>query len=413
MRIILLSQWYTPEPNSKTHQLAKELAEKKHQVTSLTGYPNYPQGKIYSGYKQKPWDLEEIDGIKVIRVPLYPDHSLSKIKRIFNYLSFAISASFLGPFLCGPADIMWVYHPPLTVGIPGWWIALLRKIPFVFEIQDIWPETLQATGFMPNQRVMSFISRLAHFIYKRAAAITVISPGYKRNLIKKGVAEEKIHVIPNWANEDIYYPVPRDNKLAEEHGLRDRFNIVFAGNMGAAQGLENVIEAANLLSDVPKVQFVFIGDGINQGSLRKMVQKRNIDNVRFLDRQPEMAMPNFFALADVLLVHLISDPLFDITIPSKTLAYMASGRPILGVISGDGAQVIREANAGLICNQEDPVALAKIIRQLYEMPSKQREKMGAAGRKEFLSKYSRKHLIEEYEALFHKINRQNKGSVDK
>jgi len=413
MRIILLSQWYTPEPNSKTHELAKELFNKGHQVTSLTGYPNYPQGHIYPGYKQKLWEREVKDGVQVIRVPLFPDHSYSKLKRALNYLSFAISASFLGPFLCGPADIMWVYHPPLTVGIPAWWIALLRKTPFVYEIHDLWPETLTATGFMPNRFVESIISRLAHFIYKRAAAITVSSPGFKRNLVKKGVPSDKIHITPDWADEDIYRPVPRDNKLAEEHGLTDRFNIMFAGNMGAAQGLQNVIEAADLLSDVPKVQFVFIGDGVDQDSLRKMAQKRKLDNVCFLGRLPEVEMPNFFALADVLLVHLIMDPLFEITIPSKTLAYLASGRPILGVISGDGANLIREANAGVICKQEDPFALAQAIRDLYAMSANQREMMGKAGRREFLSKYSRKRLMEQYEDLFGEISKQNKGSMEK
>jgi colanic acid biosynthesis glycosyl transferase WcaI len=185
--------------------------------------------------------------------------------------------------------------------------------------------------------VTRWVSRLARFVYHRAAAITVISPGFRRNLVDKGVPPEKIHVIPNWADEDIYRPVPRDEALAAQHNLTGRFNIVFGGNMGVAQGLQNVIEAATLLRDTPEAQFVFIGDGVEKDVLCRMVHERGLDNVRFVGRQPVREMPRFFALADVLLVHLKRDPLFEITIPSKTLAYLACGRPILGVVSGDPA----------------------------------------------------------------------------
>ena len=144
MRVLILSQWYAPEPDIKIHLLAKDLVSRGHRVISITGLPNYPQGRIYPGYHQRPWQWEEVDGVRVLRLPLYPDHSRSVERRSLNYLTFAASASLLGPLLCGPADVMWVYHPPLTVGIPAWWIGLLRRVPFVYEIQDMWPETLAA-----------------------------------------------------------------------------------------------------------------------------------------------------------------------------------------------------------------------------------------------------------------------------
>ncbi len=407
MQIIALSQWYFPEPSFKAHPLSKELVSRGHQVTAVTGFPNYPQGRIYPGYRHHLWQ-ESIDGVRVVRVPLYPDHSRSRSKRIVNYLSFAASASTLGAALCGSADVMWVYHPPLTVGVPAWWIGLLRRIPYVYEVQDMWPETLAATGMMPSQLVARWVSRLARFVYHKAAAVTVISPGFKRNLVSKGVPGEKIHVIPNWADEDIYHPLPRDEELAVAHGLAGHSNVVYGGNMGAAQDLQNVIKAATLLRDTPEIQFVFIGDGTDRESLQGMVRKRRLDNVRFLDRQSAVDMSHFYALADVLLVHLKRDPLFEITIPSKTLAYLACGRPILGVVAGDAADVIRQAGAGVICPQEDPAALAQTVRALYAMPRTERETMGRNGRQAFLANYTREKLVDRYEELFEEVIRKNR-----
>ena len=264
VRILLLSQWYDPEPNIKSHLLARDLLTRGHQVTAVTGFPNYPTGKVYPGYRVRWRQWEWRDGVRVLRVPLYPEHSHSGLKRVLNYASFAASASMIGSALCGGADVMWVYHPPLTVGIPAWWIGLLRRVPFVYEVQDMWPETLAATGMVSSGRVAGLVGRLAQFIYARAAAITVISPGFKRNLIEKGVPAGKIHIIPNWADEDIYRPVERDTAaaLAVEHGLTGHFNVMFAGVMGPAQALENVLTAAEMIADCRRVQFVFIGDGI-------------------------------------------------------------------------------------------------------------------------------------------------------
>lgn len=400
MKVLILSQWYPPEPTTLKQAMACDLVKRGHQVLSITGFPNYPSGKVYPGYRQRLWQREEIDGVRVLRLPLYPDRSRSGVRRALNFLSFAASTSLLGPILCGSADVMWVYHPPLTVGIPAWWIGLLRRVPFVYEIQDMWPETLIATGMMRSRTALAVLNRLARFIYARAAAITVISPGFKRNLIAKGVPADKIHVIPNWADEDLYRPVPPNQALATEHGLAGRFNVVFAGNMGFAQGLDTVIEAAQQLRDLPEVQFVFIGDGVDESRLRQMVVQQQVTNVRFFGRQPAEHMPHFFALADVFLVHLKRDPLFEITIPSKTLAYMACGRPILMAVAGDAADVVRDAGAGLTCAPEDSKALADAVRTLYAMPAAERERMGQGGREAFLNHYTRRVLMDRYEVLF-------------
>jgi colanic acid biosynthesis glycosyl transferase WcaI len=387
------------------------LADRGHTVTVVTGFPNYPSGKLYQGYRLRWRQWEDRDGVRILRLPLYIDHSRSAVRRVLNYVSFGLSAACLGPALCGPADVMWVYHPPLTIGISAWSISLFRRIRFVYEIQDMWPETLAATGMLSSPRLLKWIGRLAKFIYRRAAAITVISKGFARNLIDKQVPAAKIQIIPNWADEDIYRPVPQSQELAEEFGLAGRFNVIYGGNIGAAQALENVLNAAELLRDEPSIQFVLIGDGMAAATLTEQAAQRELTNVRFIMQQPAQRMPAFFALADVLLVHLKRDPLFEITIPSKTIAYLACGRPILCTVPGDAAEVIDEAAAGLACPPEDPRALAEATRQLFRMSPAAREAMGQAGRRAFLEKFTRRRLVDRYEALFAQVAERSNEKV--
>lgn len=403
MRILVLSQWYDPEPGFRVHPLSKELVARGHQVAVITGFPNYPQGRVYPGYRQRPWQWEQRDGVRVLRVVLYPSHDRSVVRRSLNYLSFAASASLLGPLLCGPADLMWVYHPPLTVGIPAWWIGLLRRVPFVYNIHDMWPEGLSATGMVRNQTVHRGVGWLADWLYRRAAALTVVTPGFKANLVAKGVPADKIHVIPNWADEDIYRPVPKNSTLAQTVGMQDRFNVAYAGNIGLAQGLDTVLDAAQMLQDIPKIQFVFIGDGVDRERLRSRARRMGLVNVRFIDQQPADRMADFFALADVLYVQLKDELLFQMWIPGKLYSYMACARPVLAAVVGDTVVAVREAGAGLVCPPQDAVALAQAVRELYEMPPARREAMGQAGRHAFLTHYARRVLVDRHETLLKDI----------
>lgn len=404
MKVLALSQWYDPEPAPRVHGLCKELVTRGHEVTAITSVPNYPLGRTYPGYRMRWRQWEVRDGVRILRLPLYPDHSRSAVKRASNYLSFAASASLLGAALCGKADILWVYHPPLTSGIAAMWISAVRRgIPFVYEIQDMWPETLMATGMLPSKRIASAVGGLARCVYRRARALTVISPGFKRNLMDKGVPEEKIHVIPNWADEDVYGPRPYDEALAEAYGLSGRFNVVYGGNFGTAQAMSNVLAAARLLSEIEELQFVLIGDGVEEHALREEVARDRLRNVVFIPRQPAERMPSFFALADILLVHLRKDSLFAITVPGKTISYLASARPILCVVQGDAANIVCDARAGVSCEPENPLALAQAVRYLYELPEERRQAMGQAGRKTFLEGYTREGLVARYENLFQSI----------
>ncbi len=406
MRIVILAQYYPPEPIPKPHELACGLVERGHEVVVITGFPNYPAGKLYAGTHLRPWTWDTLDGIRVLRLPLYPDHSRSAVRRMLNYGSFAVAAALLGTVLSGRVDVMFAEHPPLTIGLAAWILGRVRRSPFLFQVNDLWPESVEATGMVRSRQVLDWLGRLERFVYRKAAAIAVISPGMKGNLVGKGVPSEKIYVVPHWADESLYRPVPPDLELAKDLGMTGRFNVVFAGQLGLAQGLDVVLDAADELSDLPDVQFVLVGDGTDAERLRRVASERDLANIRFLGRQPAERMPHIFAISDVLFVHLRDEPLFRITIPSKTIAYMACGRPVLMALEGDAADLIRGAGAGVTCRAGDAKALAETIRSLRSMPRAELEKMGHAGREAFLKSYSRSVLLDRYEVILTAIARQ-------
>ena len=300
---------------------------------------------------------------------------------------------------------IFVEHPPLATGLAAWILGRVRRAPFLFAVNDLWPESVEATGMVRSRNVLRWMGRLERFVYRRAGAIAVISPGVKGNLVGKGVPPEKVHIIPHWADESLYRPVPPDLELAKDLGMTGHFNVVFAGQLGLAQGLDVVLDAADELSDLPDVQFVLVGDGTDADRLRKAAGERGLENVRFLGRQPAERMPNIFAVSDVLLVHLRDDPLFRITIPSKTIAYMACGRPVLMAVEGDSADVIRAAGAGLSCRGGNAKDLAATVRRLRAMPRTMLEEMGRAGRDAFLASYSRSVLLDRYEGILSGMSR--------
>ena len=325
MRILMLTQWFDPEPTFKGLAFARELVRLGHEVQVLTGFPNYPGGKLYSGYRVRLLQRETVDGISILRVPLYPSHDASAVKRIVNYASFALTAAIMGSLLVKPADVMYVYHPPATVGFAAVVISLMRRIPFVYDIQDLWPDTLAATGMLNNQAVLSMVARGCRLIYNRASKIVVLSPGFKNKLIARGVPADKIEVIYNWCDEHNIQRERSEEGGAEKFGLAGRFNIVFAGTMGKAQALDAVIDAARLVAmSNQAVQFVFVGGGIEVERLKRKAGEMGLANTLFLPRMPIHEIGALLALADLLLVHLRDDPLFRITLPSKTQAYMAA-----------------------------------------------------------------------------------------
>ena len=411
MRVVILTQWYPPEPAVLMKELAESLCARGHAVTVVTGFPNYPSGTIYDGYRVRPWQRERHDAVEVVRVALYPEHSRSGVKRALNYASFAASASVLAPWLVERPNVLFVYHPPLTVGVPGAWLSALWRAPMVYQIQDMWPETLVATGMLSSPTMLRGVARMARWVYARAAAICVISEGFRANLIAKGVPASKVHVISNWVDPAVYRPLPPDQALAARLGISRRFNVLFAGNVGEAQELGVVIEAAQLLSDQPDAQFVIVGDGVALPRLRQEAERRGVTNVRFLGRLAPDAMPSVYALADVLLLHLKDDPLFRITIPHKIFTYLASGKPILAAVAGDAAEVVCRSQAGVVCPPEDPAALADAVRRLRALSDAERNRMGSNGRVAVARDFGRETLVPRFEAILESVARPGIGAA--
>jgi colanic acid biosynthesis glycosyl transferase WcaI len=380
MRILFITQWFQPEDLFKGLPLAKELSKLGHQVEVLTGFPNYPQGRLYYGYKIRFLQRETMEGVSVIRVPLYPSHDKSGLKRIINYISFAFSAAIIGPWVIKKADVAYVYHPPATIGFPAAMIKLLRRIPFVYDVQDLWPDTLAATGMFNNKLGLWLISKWCKFIYKKAGKIVVLSNGFKKALVERGVREDKITVIYNWVDDNLVKPCRKNTVLAEKLGLSGKFNIIFAGNIGKAQALDSVITAANLLRNNSRnIQFVFVGAGIEVENLKQKAKDLGLDNVLFIPQQPMSEIGAILNLADILLVHLKDDPLFRITVPSKIQAYLAVGRPILVGVRGDAADLVIKAKAGLTCIPEDANSIADGVRKFMNMSAQELDTMGKNG----------------------------------
>ena len=399
MRVLILSQYYKPEPIPKPHELAEGLQGRGHQVTVVTGFPNYPSGSFYKGYKIRPWSIERINGVRVVRLGLYPDHSRSPIRRALNYTSFCMAASALGPILSGPVDVIYVWHPPLTIGLAATIVSLARRAPFVYAVHDLWPESVVAAGMLKNTRIIGLLERLERFIYAQARAIGVVSPGFIKHLEAKGVPREKLHLLTDWGDELVYRPIPPDPTLGEQLGMSGSFNVVFGGQLGIVQGLDTLLDAAEMLRQYHDIQFIIVGDGVDKSRLETKATERGLDNVRFLGRFPSEDMPQIYALADALLVHLKADPIFSISIPGKTYAYMACAKPVLMAVDGVAGDIIRSTGAGLTCPSEDSQALAQAVLQLFHTPRQEREEMGAAAQKVFLERYCRSVGLDRHEQL--------------
>ena len=399
MKVLILTQFYDPEPLPKLHELAHGLHDRGHEVTVVTGFPNYPYGTLYPGYSIRPWSIGTTDGVRVVRLPLYPDHSRSTARRIANYGSFALSASVLGPWLCGAAEVMYVWDPPLTIGMAALTIGMARRVPFVYAVHDLWPEMAVASGMLKDGAAVRMLERFGRFVYRRAAVVGVVSPAFVDHLAAKGVPREKIEVLTDWVDDELYRPVPADPDLAARLGMTGRFNVVFGGQLGVAQHLDTVLDAARLLESRPEVQLLLVGDGVEQARLERRAADMGLTNVRFAGRFPAAEMPAIYALADVLLIHLKADPAFRMSIPGKTYPYMACGRPVLAAVDGVTADIIGDDAAGLTCPPEDPEAMAAAVVRLLEMPAQERSRMGESARRAALAKYARGVVLDKHERV--------------
>jgi glycosyltransferase involved in cell wall biosynthesis len=381
MRILIITQWFDPEPALKGLSFAKALAARGHDVEVLTGFPNYPGGRLYPGYRLGLRQRASMSGIQVTRVFVYPSHDSSAIRRSVNYASFSLASTLIGlPSIARP-DVVYVYHPPISAALPGVVLHVLRGVPFVLDVQDLWPDTLAATGMLSSRILLRIAGRACGVVYGAAAHIVVLSKGFKQSLVERGVPGTKIHVVYNWCREETPGTPDPDAPILNEARLDGRFNVVFAGTMGHAQELQTVLSAASIVARAaPHVQFIFVGGGVELPALKARAAQAALPNVRFLDARPPAEVAPLLAAADVLLVHLRDDPLFSITIPSKTQSYLAAGRPLLMAVDGDAAELVREAGAGVCIRPSDPEALARAVFELSALPPAALTGMGTSGR---------------------------------
>lgn len=401
-RILFLTQWFDPEPTPKGFAFARALVQCGFEVEVVTGFPNYPGGKLYSGYKIRLMQREYIDGVRITRVPLYPSHDSGALKRILNYTSFAGSALVYGLFGARRPGVIYAYHPPLTVGIAAVIMRFFRRVPVVYDIQDMWPDTLRATGMFTSEKGLKLVSKVCRWVYRRVDFITVLSPGFKRLLMQRGVPQSKIQIIYNWCDEDSIRGSIRTEDDTSVFPVDDKFRILFAGNLGRAQALEAVLDAAEqTAARAPNIMFVFLGGGLQAQTLREQAISRQLTNVTFLPPVPMADVGKYLVDADALLVHLRKDPLFTLTIPSKTQAYMAVGKPILMAVEGDAAELVEAARCGILAQSEDAASIAEAAIKLASASLEERNEMADNAREFYKNNLALGIGVEKFSAIFH------------
>ncbi len=392
MNILIVTQYFWPE-NFRINDVALGLLERDHKVTVLTGSPNYPSGKFFDGYgyfnKQ-----QDYHGAKVLRVPLIPRGNGGGLRLTLNYISFAVTASIVGPLLCdNNYDLIFVFEPsPITVGIPAIILKTLKSAPVLFWVQDLWPESLSATGAVKSKRLLAIIEKLVKSIYKRCDRILIQSRSFFDSIVQQGGSQDRILYFPNSAENlfDKKLPISKNVSL-----LVDGFKIMFAGNIGAAQDFGTIIAAAKLLEGYKDIHWMIVGDGRKREWAETEVMKLGLsNNFHFLGRHPIEAMPAFFSNADVLLVTLKKEPIFALTIPSKIQSYLACGKPVIAAIDGEGTRIIEEAGSGFTCPAEVPDLFAQTVIKMYKTPKAERDKMGMSGRAYYESNFSRNMLLD-------------------
>ena len=398
MRILVVTQYFWPE-NFRINDVALGLVSRGHEVTVYTGKPNYPEGRFFPGYGLLGRTLEDYGGARVIRVPLIPRGDGGPVRLALNYLSYALIASVLAPFRCrGAYDAILVYEPsPVTVGLPALVLKRLTGAPLLFWVQDLWPESLSATGAVRSAWILKLVERLVRYIYRRCDRILVQSRAFIEPILHFGVPAGRIHYLPNSA-EALYQPVPVKPGAPERDLLPAGFRVMFAGNVGAAQNLETIIEAADGLKAYPDIQWIILGDGRMLAWVEAEVRRRGLQStVRLLGRHPVESMPRFFALADVMLVTLRKEAIFALTIPARIQSYLACARPIVAALDGEGARVVRESGAGIAVEAGTGPALAAAVLAMYRMAPEARADMARNARIYFDAHFAPARLLTELE----------------
>ncbi len=394
MHILVVTQYFWPE-NFRINDLVSGLVASGHRVTVLTGIPNYPEGRFFTGYGIFSNTSQEYQGAKVVRVPLIPRGKGGGVRLALNYISFVLSACLFAPFNCRENyDVIFVCGlSPVTVALPALFLKSFRKIPVMFWVQDLWPESLAATGAVTSIRMLDFVAGMVRWIYLRCDKILVTSRAFRESVEKLGGASKDIIYFPQSA-EDVFQLSIKNEMPKVLNTIPKGFWIMFAGNIGAAQDFETIISAAEKLKSHENIHWIIVGDGRLRDWAETQVQARKLfDNFHFLGRYPLEAMPTFFSYADVMLVTLKREPIFALTIPAKIQSYLACGRPIVAALDGEGALIVNESGAGFVSPPKDSDGLAQAVLRMSAMAPEQRRSMGEMGRNYYKAHFDRNMLL--------------------
>ena len=401
MRILLVTQYFFPE-NFKSNDIAFELVKRGHEVTVLTGLPNYPEGKIFDGYGFFKKRKENLNGVKVIRSLLIPRGKGGGVRLFLNYFSWAFFASLKAFCLSinNKFDAIIVHEPsPITQGFPAIVIKKLQRIPVYFWVLDLWPESLTSAGGIKNKHILLFFTGVVQYIYNHSDKILISSKGFKESILAKGDYESKLIYFPNWAEDtisqgDSTYPIPK---------MPDGFKIIFAGNFGVSQDMESIMNTALELKDDTHIKFILIGDGRSKSFVKNFIVENNLQQTVFLlGKFPIEAMNAFFTHADGLLVSLKDEMIFNLTVPAKVQAYMSSSKPILGMMNGEGALLIEEAGCGYSASAGNHKELAEIIVSLYNLSEEDRNLLGKSGFEFYEKNFKLDNCIDKLELILGK-----------
>jgi colanic acid biosynthesis glycosyl transferase WcaI len=422
MNILYISQYFPPEmgaPAARAAELSKHWAAAGHEVTILTGFPNHPTGVVPAEWRQKFRRLifrEQIDGVNVVRTWLLPFPNRKAYERILNYSSFCFSAAVSGLFLSRP-DVVIATSPQLLVGLSGWWLARWKQIPFVFEVRDLWPESLSAVGMAGvNSFLHRSLQQIAAFLYRNCDHIVVVAPAFEDHLVKYWkTPREKISVIENGVETNLFAPASdlrrgafctaTSTALRKQLDLEGNFVASYIGTIGMAHGLETIIDAAvQLRESNPEVSFLIVGEGAEKDRIVNLARERGATNVRFLGQQPRERIPDYIGASDACLVLLKNAEVFKTVIPTKMLEFMSCVRPVILGVGGQARQILEEAGGGIVIEPENADALARAIQRLAADPDVAHE-MGQRGREYIVRQFSRRQTAEKYievlEALLH------------
>jgi colanic acid biosynthesis glycosyl transferase WcaI len=407
MKILYVSQYFPPEmgaPAARAAELSRHWAAAGQEVTVLTGFPNHPTGVVPPEYRGKFRRLvvrEKTDGVNVVRTWLFPFPNRKAHQRILNYSSFCASAASTGLFLSRP-DVLIATSPQLLVALAGWWLARCKRVPFVFEVRDLWPESLAAVGVGNGDSLLHrALAQIAAFLYRRSDRVVVVTPAFEDYLVEHSrVPREKISVIENGVETKLFAPEPftgeAETALRRELRLGRKFVVSYIGTMGMAHGLETIIAAAAQLQEAnPEIVFLMVGEGAEKERIAALARQRGLTNLRLIEQQPREKIPAYISASDACLVLLKKTDLFKTVIPTKMLEFMSCARPVILGVDGQARAILEEARAGLVIEPENSGALVKSIRYLAANRELARE-MGRNGREHILRNFSRRQTAEKY-----------------